>query len=155
MNATLDGVLSNAEAQLSDAQRQLEQLELQTNALNTIASNTAALVSLMSGGGAQEPSWVAQLPSIPSYADGTNYHAGGMALVGERGPEIVNLPRGSQVRPSSNNDNDNIAALLERIIDVLATTGRMNVTESARTANAVQNLSRRLSSKELSRVKAS
>ena len=155
VNATLDGVLSNAEAQLSDAQRQLEQLELQTNALNTIASNTAALVSLMSGGGAQEPSWVAQLPSIPSYADGTNYHAGGMALVGERGPEIVNLPRGSQVRPSSNNDNDNIAALLERIIDVLATTGRMNVTESARTANAVQNLSRRLSSKELSRVKAS
>lgn len=35
---------------------------------------------------------------IPGFANGTNSAPGGMALVGERGPELVNLPRGSQVR---------------------------------------------------------
>lgn len=33
----------------------------------------------------------------PVYANGTQYHTGGVALVGERGPELVNLPRGSSV----------------------------------------------------------
>ncbi|MBX4921002.1 phage tail tape measure protein [Rhizobium bangladeshense] len=31
------------------------------------------------------------------FADGTNYAPGGLAIVGERGPELVNLPQGSQV----------------------------------------------------------
>lgn len=35
-----------------------------------------------------------------SYARGTAYHPGGLALVGERGPEIVDLPQGSKVYPS-------------------------------------------------------
>lgn len=34
------------------------------------------------------------------YARGTSYHPGGLALVGERGPEIVDLPRGSAVYPT-------------------------------------------------------
>ena len=33
------------------------------------------------------------------YANGTDFHPGGLALVGERGPEIVSLPRGSAVYP--------------------------------------------------------
>lgn len=37
---------------------------------------------------------------IPGFADGTNFAPGGLALVGERGPELVNLPRGSQVIPN-------------------------------------------------------
>ena len=37
---------------------------------------------------------------IPAFAGGTSYAPGGMALVGERGPELVNLPRGSQVIPN-------------------------------------------------------
>jgi hypothetical protein len=32
-----------------------------------------------------------------TFASGTNFAPGGMALVGEYGPELVNLPRGSQV----------------------------------------------------------
>lgn len=40
------------------------------------------------------------LPSVPAFANGTNFAPGGMALVGERGPELVNLPRGSQVIPN-------------------------------------------------------
>ncbi len=39
--------------------------------------------------------------SIPRFATGTNYAPGGLALVGERGPELVNLPRGSQVIPNN------------------------------------------------------
>lgn len=34
---------------------------------------------------------------VPGYQAGTKYHTGGLALVGERGPEIVSLPRGSSV----------------------------------------------------------
>jgi len=41
--------------------------------------------------------FAANLNKVPAYAGGTNFHPGGMALVGERGPELVNLPRGSQV----------------------------------------------------------
>lgn len=37
---------------------------------------------------------------IPGFANGTNNAPGGLALVGERGPELVNLPRGSQVTPA-------------------------------------------------------
>jgi hypothetical protein len=35
-----------------------------------------------------------------AFAGGTDFAPGGMALVGERGPELVNLPRGSQVIPN-------------------------------------------------------
>jgi hypothetical protein len=37
---------------------------------------------------------------IPGFAQGTSYAPGGMAVLGERGPELVNLPRGSQVVPA-------------------------------------------------------
>jgi len=37
---------------------------------------------------------------IPAYATGTSYHSGGYALVGEQGPEIVELPKGSKVYPN-------------------------------------------------------
>ena len=38
--------------------------------------------------------------AIPGFASGVQNFRGGMALVGERGPELVNLPRGSDVIPS-------------------------------------------------------
>lgn len=37
--------------------------------------------------------------NVPKYARGTNYHQGGRAIVGEEGPEIVDLPSGSRVYP--------------------------------------------------------
>jgi len=37
---------------------------------------------------------------FPGFASGTNYAPGGLAWVGEQGPELVNLPRGSQVIPN-------------------------------------------------------
>jgi len=39
--------------------------------------------------------------SRPGFAVGTRYAPGGMALVGERGPEMINLPRGSHVIPAA------------------------------------------------------
>lgn len=44
------------------------------------------------------------IPLIPHFAKGTNYFSGGTALVGEEGPELVNMPKGSQV---INNNNTN------------------------------------------------
>ena len=38
--------------------------------------------------------------SILGFAEGTDYAPGGIAMVGERGPELVNLPQGSQVIPN-------------------------------------------------------
>ena len=39
--------------------------------------------------------------SVPKYATGTSFHPGGLALVGERGPELVSMPRGSRVTPNN------------------------------------------------------
>ena len=38
--------------------------------------------------------------AVFGFADGTDFAPGGPAIVGERGPELVNLPRGSQVIPN-------------------------------------------------------
>ncbi|MBO0962492.1 phage tail tape measure protein [Neobacillus sp. MM2021_6] len=47
--------------------------------------------------------WLKAMPSIDVdwYAKGTNYAPGGLAVVGEHGPELINLPRGSQVKNAS------------------------------------------------------
>lgn len=41
-----------------------------------------------------------KINAIPAHAAGTSFAPGGVSLVGERGPELVNLPRGSQVIPN-------------------------------------------------------
>lgn len=41
------------------------------------------------------------LASIPAYASGIDNAPGGLSLVGENGPELVNLPGGSSVIPNS------------------------------------------------------
>jgi hypothetical protein len=38
---------------------------------------------------------------LPGFARGTPFAPGGLSLVGERGPELLNLPRGSRVTPNS------------------------------------------------------
>lgn len=43
----------------------------------------------------------AMFANIPAYASGVKGHPGGMALVGEQGPELVNLPGGSDVYSNS------------------------------------------------------
>jgi hypothetical protein len=50
----------------------------------------------------KSPTVAAAPPLIygPGFASGTDFAPGGLAMVGENGPEIVNLPRGSQVIPN-------------------------------------------------------
>lgn len=47
----------------------------------------------------REMEMAAQAAGMPQYATGTRSARGGFALVGERGPEIVDVPRGAQVQP--------------------------------------------------------
>jgi TP901 family phage tail tape measure protein len=44
---------------------------------------------------------------IPGFAVGTNYAPGGMAIVGERGPELINLPKGSKVHTANSPETQN------------------------------------------------
>ena len=87
------------------------------NALRAMAVQAAAsaatfaLLALLTGGASTMASAAyaglkAAIPipgkaaiPIPGFAAGTNYAPGGLSLVGERGPELVNLPRGSKVIP--------------------------------------------------------
>lgn len=48
------------------------------------------------------------VPTIPYLAKGTDYFMGGPAIVGEQGPELVYLPRGTQVIP--NNETERLLA---------------------------------------------
>ena len=58
------------------------------------------------------PSWVPlvggkgfNISEIPMLAKGTDYFQGGLAIVGEQGPELVSMPRGSKVTPNDKTMN--------------------------------------------------
>jgi tape measure domain-containing protein len=55
--------------------------------------------SQSTGGGILASAWGLARSVIPGFANGTNSAPAGLALVGERGPELVNLPGGAQVIP--------------------------------------------------------
>jgi hypothetical protein len=46
-----------------------------------------------------------ELPELPQFATGINNFKGGMALVGEKGPEVVELPQGSKVNANAQSKN--------------------------------------------------
>ena len=48
---------------------------------------------------ANDPLFRTKGPRVPGFAGGVTNFSGGMALVGEQGPELVNLPQGSDVIP--------------------------------------------------------
>ncbi|MBX4884045.1 hypothetical protein HJA90_10665 [Rhizobium bangladeshense] len=53
------------------------------------------------GGGSSTVGSASSAFNVRGYASGTDFAPGGVAMVGEDGPELVNLPRGSQVIPTS------------------------------------------------------
>jgi hypothetical protein len=63
------------------------------DALGDVASSLATMFANQ----AFESLFGSMFPAIPGFANGTFSAPGGLALVGERGTELVNLPRGSQV----------------------------------------------------------
>jgi hypothetical protein len=51
------------------------------------------------GGGLSIPGFN-PIAGVTGHADGTNYAPGGWSLVGENGPELMNVPSGAQVLPN-------------------------------------------------------
>lgn len=91
------------------------QAELTGAALASAYSTAAAMASVASFGAADIAgttgltTTVAAAKGMTGFADGTDSAPGGWAVVGERGRELVNLPRGSQVIPNhriANNTNN-------------------------------------------------
>ncbi|WP_164740477.1 phage tail length tape measure family protein [Rhizobium chutanense] len=58
------------------------------------------LSSIFGGGSASTGVPASSVFNVRGYADGTDFAPGGLTMVGERGRELVNLPRGSQVVPN-------------------------------------------------------
>ena len=71
----------------------LEGFKLSLKSLNGLAAIAA-------GAGLILAARVLKNIKIPAFADGVTNFSGGLALVGERGPELVRLPRGSDVIPN-------------------------------------------------------
>ena len=67
---------------------------------NVIKSILADLLRLQIQQAIIKPLAQAMGLGVPGFAMGTNFAPGGLAIVGERGPELVNLPRGSKVFPN-------------------------------------------------------
>jgi hypothetical protein len=75
----------------------------------TTLQAAATRLSIGSGGlptggasiGDLSDSGASSLPDVPGFATGTDDAPGGMAWVGEMGPELLNLPAGSRVTPAS------------------------------------------------------
>lgn len=57
-------------------------------------------IGLFGGGNSASPGLLHMI-GVPGFARGTDSAPGGLALVGEHGPEIVNLKRGAQVVPNN------------------------------------------------------
>lgn len=84
---------------------------------------------------------------IPAYADGGNY-AGGIALVGEQGPELINFNSGGRVYDARTSaammGNSNLEALVEKLnanIEGLRYEVRANVTHTSKVAKILERVS--------------
>ena len=85
----------NASVALSGAIKQAQWVPFPANIV-AMAAGVAAVMTLI--GSAK--TLLSSAPSTPAYATGTRSAVGGMSLVGEQGPEMINLPAGSQVMPA-------------------------------------------------------
>ncbi|OWU80432.1 hypothetical protein ATO1_08755 [Phaeobacter sp. 22II1-1F12B] len=95
--------LDESTKQLSDTSRTLE--SSLSNMFASIVTGSSSAKDALAGLLGQLAQLYAQQAftslfgnvKLPFLATGTSFHQGGPAIVGERGPEVVNLPRGSQV----------------------------------------------------------
>lgn len=93
LNSMFDSFL-NGSFKAADALKNLAK-DLAKMAMNKVFQQ---LLGGLMGGGPGGKSFLSGI--IPGFANGTPYARGGLSVVGERGPELVNLPRGSQVIPN-------------------------------------------------------
>lgn len=94
----LDKIITKIETDLIDSIMQANN----AGGGGSIFGSILGMLTGSGGGGGSSfgtPGGFAQMLGIPGYANGTDNHPGGLAIVGERGPELLNLPKGSQVMP--------------------------------------------------------
>ena len=60
------------------------------------------------------------IPKIPTLWKGSNYTKGGLTLVGEQGPELVNMPRGASVAPAHKTEQmlNNTSGAVELVLKI-------------------------------------
>ncbi|GGD24392.1 phage tail length tape measure family protein [Aureimonas glaciei] len=68
--------------------------------LGGVLQTLISTISNASGGGGGIGSLIGGLGSILGFASGTDSAPGGLAMVGERGPELMNVPKGAQIIPN-------------------------------------------------------
>lgn len=92
-----------------------------TTALMSVAGVQTGTIASQSPPAAPTPRALPKEPAylpVPGFATGVTAYSGGMALVGEEGPELVTLPQGSNVIT-----NENTNDILQTLEDVLSGTG--------------------------------
>lgn len=89
-----DWQASIANLSVADA---LVKLNAVTTALNQIPTSRTVTVSVMVDDQTGQINHTRNGQTVSSNATGTNYFPGGWTWVGERGPELMRLPRGSQI----------------------------------------------------------
>ena len=90
---------------------------------NAVAALNSAKLSAAAGIGGAKNNIAPTDGKLPAFANG-GVSSGGLALVGERGAELVNLPKGASVTPANDtrsllsrgSDNSRVEALLEKLI---------------------------------------
>lgn len=80
--------------------------------------------------------------TVPGYANGTNFHPGGLAMVGERGPELVELPRGSRVTPNHQLGGSKVEIVPSAYFDVVVDGRVMRAAPAIADAGAQAGVSR-------------
>ncbi len=93
------------------------------SALNKIIAAWNGFHLTIGGGtflGVSIPSFTLTTPQIPYLASGGTIAQGGLAVVGERGPEIVSLPAGATVHPHGSGPGSGPLELSDRTIERLA-----------------------------------
>ncbi len=95
--------------------------------------------------------------ALGTFAGGTDFAPGGMALIGERGPEIMNVPRGAQIIPNHrinfSNDNSAMVAAITRLERIMAIGVRVDGEGHAKTSDAVERVVQE-TGRKTSRVRA-
>ncbi|SDE12338.1 hypothetical protein SAMN05216337_102064 [Bradyrhizobium brasilense] len=92
----------NALGKISDKLMQMAIDNLWSKALG--GSTGSGLLSFFGFGGSKGSNATDGIggfgPTVPAYANGTDSAPGGWSIVGEKGPELMNVPKGAQILPN-------------------------------------------------------
>ena len=108
------------------------------NAFNSAKNAVGGLISKLSGlKFPKMPSW---LSNIPGFATGVKNFAGGWAVVGEEGPELLNLPRGSDVYPTEKTKNMLSSGKSQNVSNTTQNVYNVNMSINARDIREVNDM---------------